>query len=103
MRRAQEKELRRLEEALLEEEYPQEAFPADSDEMELDWEDYEDYGEYEHYDVYNTDDVDVDMDAYSEAVHQGKHGSGLSVVITMVAMVALSAGILFLLKYLGVL
>ena len=97
MRRAQEKELRRLEEALLEEEYPQEAFPADSDEMELDWENYEEY------DVYNTDDVDVDMDAYSEAVHQGKHGSGLSVVITMVAMVALSAGILFLLKYLGVL
>ena len=100
MRRAQEKELRRLEEALLEAEYPQEAFPADSDEMELDW---EDYGEYEQYDVYNTDDVDVDLDAYSEEVHQGKRGSGLSVVITMVAMVALSAGILFLLKYLGVL
>ena len=47
IRRAQEKELRRLEEALLEAEYPQEAFPADSDEMELDW---EDYGEYEQYD-----------------------------------------------------
>ena len=97
MRRAQEKELRRLEEALMEAEYPQEAFPADSDEMELDWENYEEY------DVYNTDDVDVDMDAYSEEVHQGKRGNGLSVVITMVAMVALSAGILFLLKYLGVL
>lgn len=97
MRRAQEKELRRLEEALMEAEYPQEAFPADSDEMELDWENYEEY------DVYNTDDVDVDMDTYSEEVHQGKSGNGLSVVITMVAMVALSAGILFLLKYLGVL
>ena len=97
MRRAQEKELRRLEEALMEAEYQQEAFPADSNEIELDWENYEEY------DVYNTDDVDVDMDAYSEEVHQGKSGNGLSVVITMVAMVALSAGILFLLKYLGVL
>ena len=97
MRRAQEKELRRLEEALMEAECPQEAFPADSNEIELDWENYEEY------DVYNTDDVDVDMDAYSEEVHQGKRGNGLSVVITMVAMVALSAGILFLLKYLGVL
>ena len=95
MRRAQEKELRRLEEALMEAEYPQEAFPADSDEMELDWE------YYEEYDVYNTDDVDVDMDAYSEEVHQGKSGNGLSVVSTRVAMVALAAGILFLLKYLG--
>ena len=42
-------------------------------------------------------------DAYSEDVHRGSSGSGLSVVVTMVAMVALSAGILFLLKLLGVL
>ena len=100
MRKQQQRELQRLEEALLETEYNQEAFPADSDEFELDW---EEYGESESYDIYNTDDVDVDMDAYSEEVHQGKSGNGLSVVITMVAMVALSAGILFLLKYLGVL
>ena len=99
MRKQQQKELRRLEEALLEAEYPQEAFPADP-ENELDWEDYEDS---ESYDVYNTDDVDVDLDEYSEDVHAGKSGSGISVVVTMLCMVALSAGILFLLKYLGVL
>lgn len=100
MRRAQDKELRRLEEALMEEEYPQEAFSADVDETELDWEEFADP---QQYDVYNTDDTDVDLDAYSEEVRQGKSGSGLSAVITMVAMVALSAGILFLLKILGVL
>ena len=100
MRRAQEEELRRLEKALMEADEIQEAFPADSDEMELDW---EDFSEYEQYDVYNSDEVDVDMDEYSEDVHRGSSGSGLSVVVTMVAMVALSAGILFLLKLLGVL
>ena len=100
MRRSQEKELRRLEEALMEAEYPREAFPAESDEMELDWEEFEDY---DRYDVYNTDDADVDLDAYSEEVHKGKGGSELTVFVTMVVMVALAAGILFLLKYLGVL
>lgn len=99
MRKQQEKELRRLEEALMEAEYPQEAFPADP-ELELDWDEFEDT---ESYDAYNTDDVDVDLEEYSEDVHQGKRGSGLGVVLTMICMVALSAGILMLLKYLGVL
>ena len=99
MRKQQQRELRRLEEALMEAEYPQEAFPAEQ-EMELDWDDYEDP---ESYDVYNTDDVDVDLDEYSEDVHAGKSGSGVAIVVTMLCMVALSAGILFLLKYLGVL
>ena len=99
MRRQQEKELRRLEEALMEAEYPNEAFPAE-EEMELEWDAAEDY---ESYDVYNTDDVDVDLDEYSEEVHQGTHGSGLGIVLTMICMVALSACILMLLKYLGVL
>ena len=99
MRKQQEKELRRLEEALMEAEYPQEAFPADP-ELVLDWDEFEDT---ESYDAYNTDDVDVDLEEYSEDVHQGKRGSGLGVVLTMICMVALSAGILMLLKYLGVL
>ena len=100
MRRAQEKELRRLEEALLEAEYPQEAFSVDSDELELDWEEFE---ESHPYDVYNTDDVDVDLEEYSEEVHGGKRGNGLGILLTMLVMVALSAGILYLLKLLGVL
>lgn len=99
MRRQQEKELRRLEEALLEAEDPQEAFSAE-EEMKLDWEASD---EDVYCDVYNSDDVDVDMDAYSEDVHQGAGGSGLGVFLTMLAMVALSGCILMLLKYLGVL
>ena len=100
MRKQQQRELRRLEEALLETEYTQEAFPADTDEFELDWEDYD---ESESYDVYNTDDVDVDMDEYSEDVRRGKQGGGLGIVLTMLTMVLLSGCILLLLKYLGVL
>ena len=100
MRKQQQRELQRLEEALLEAEYPQEAFPADPDEFELDWETPDDS---EYYDVYNTDDVDVDLDEYSEDVHRGKQTSGWSIVLTMLAMVALSGCILFLLKHLGVL
>lgn len=100
MRRAEERELRRLEEALMEAEYPQEAFPADSEEMELSWESLDGYGQRK---VYNTDNADVDLEEYSEDVHRGKGGSGWSIVVTMAAMVALSAGILYLLKLLGVL
>ena len=57
----------------------------------------------EDYEIYNTDDTDVDLEAYSEEVHQGTSGNGLSVVLTMLVMVALSASILLLMKYLGVL
>ena len=98
MRKQQQKELRRLEEALMEAEFSQEAFPADP-EMELDWDEFE---ASQHYDVYNTDDTDVDLEEYSEEVHRGKGSSGLGIVLTMLCMVALSACILYLLKVLGV-
>lgn len=100
MRKQQQKELRRLEEALLEIEDTQEAYPAGSDEWELDWEESDDS---EYYDVYNTDDVDVDLDEYSEDVHRGKSGRGVSIIVTMLLMVVLSACILMLLRFLGVL
>ena len=48
MRRQQEKELRRLEEALMEAEYPNEAFPAE-EEMELEWDAAEDYESYDYF------------------------------------------------------
>lgn len=92
MGKRQQEELRRLEEALL----------ASDDRQELpDWGSRA--SQKDNYAVYNTDESDVDLDAYSEEVHQGRAGSGLSVLLTMVAMVALSAGILLLLKILGVL
>lgn len=92
MGKRQEKELRRLEEALMESEDLQDAAdfwrkpPKNDDHI-----------------VFNTDDTDVDLDAYSEEVRRGKNGSALSVLLTMLAMVALSAAILLLLKVLGVL
>ena len=62
MRKQQQKELRRLEEALLEVEDTEELFDP---EEELDWEDVE---IPEDYEFYNTDDVDVDLEDYSDEV-----------------------------------
>ena len=99
MRNRQQKELQRLEKALMELDDTQAYYnEPEEEEPELFWEQPE-----EDYDIYNTDDTDVDLEAYSEEVHQGKSGAGLSVVLTMLVMVALSASILLLLKYLGVL
>ena len=95
----QQDELRRLEEALME---------------DSDLADFDDFGYGQQNTQWqsvsipeskgrNTDRADVDLDAYSEEVHQGSSRNGLSVVLTMLVMVALSASILLLLKYLGVL
>ena len=89
MGRRQDKELRRLEEALMESDDLQEVWSKSS--------------KQDDHIVFNTDETDVDLDAYSEEVHRGRKGSGLSVVLTMLAMMALSAAILLLLKILGVL
>ena len=51
----------------------------------------------------NTDRADVDMDAYSEDVYQGGSWKGVSFLLTMLAMVALATCILILFKLLGVL
>ena len=51
----------------------------------------------------NTDRADVDMDAYSEDVYQGGSRKGVSFLLTMLAMVALATCILILFKLLGVL
>ena len=107
MRRQQEEELRRLEQALLEdarEEYPQEADP-------LEWVDefYEDVADEtgstppQDFTVRNTDDVDVDLEGYSEEVYRGKRGGCLIPgLITVLALCVLTAMVLWLLQYLGV-
>lgn len=97
MRKQQQKELRRLEEALLEVENTEEIFDP---EEELDW---EDTVIPEDYDFYNTDDVDVDLDAYSEDVHSGSRGSGLGIFLAMLLMLGLAACIMLFLRYLEVL
>ena len=94
MRKNQQQELRRLEDALMETEFANEW-----DAPNKTWQSFSET----NYNSYNTDDVDVDMNAYSEEVYRERSGSGLSVFLTMVAMVALSLCILILLKITGVL
>ena len=92
MSKRQQEELRRLEEALMESDYMHEVPDF-----------WEDPPKKNSQVFYNTDDSDVDLDEYSEEIHRGSKGNGLSAVLTMLAMLALSAGILLLLKMLGVL
>ena len=94
MRKRQEEELRRLEEALLKEDAP-DMLPEDPEDWDPDWEVSEDS---EYYDAYNTDDVDVDLDEYSEDVHDGAGRGGAGILIVMLTMIVLSAGFLLLLK-----
>ena len=103
MRKQEEEELRRLEQALLEES-DQEDFP---EEDPLDWVDefYDDAGQTPAMDftVRNTDDVDVDLDDYSEEVYRAKRGGCLIPgLITVLALCVLTAMVLWLLQYLGV-
>lgn len=95
MGKREEKELHRLEEALLEEESTQET----PDMPEPVWQQNDDLD----YDIYNTDDTDVDLAEYSDTVYREHSGSGLAVLVTMLCMGLLSVFILILLKYLGVL
>ena len=78
MGKREEKELHRLEEALLEEESTQEAPNAPSPA----WHQDDDLD----YDIYNTDDTDVDLAEYSDTVYREHSGSGLAVLVTMLCM-----------------
>ena len=97
MSKRQDEELRRLEEALLESE------DTEDTEWEPDEAETEPWDDDIDYQVYNTDDTDVDLDEYSEDVYRERSGRGLSVLLTMLCMAALSVCILLLLKYLEVL
>ena len=99
MSKQQRDELRRLEEALME---------------DSDLEGFDDFGYGQQNSQWqsvsipdsngrNTDRTDVDMDAYSEDVYRGGSRKGVSFLLTMLAMVAISVGILILFKLLGVL
>ena len=98
MRKQEREELRRLEEALMKPEFTE--MPADEMEiLEESWQDLSDVS----YDIYTTDEVDVDLEAYSEDVHRGRQSNALPVIITVLALIALSAMVLWLLQFLGVL
>ena len=95
MGKRQQRELQRLEEALMAVEYTED----EADQLEHTWR----QASGVDYDMYNTDAADVDLEDYSEDVYQESERHGLSGFLTMLAMVALSACILLLLKVLGVL
>ena len=104
MRKQEEEELRRLEKALLEDPDLEES---DQEEDPLDWvEDfYDDIGDTvpQDFTVRNTDDVDVDIEDYSEDVYRAKRGGCLIPgLITVLALCVLTAMVLWLLQYLGV-
>lgn len=103
MRRQEEEALRRLEQALLEDN-PEEDSPPEEDPLEWVEEFYED-GESlsAGFTVHNTDRTDVDLDSYSEEVYQGKRGGCLIPgLVTVLALCVLTAMVLWLLNYLGV-
>ena len=105
MKKQEQEALERLEKALMEdplyEEVPQEEDP-------LEWveEFYEDVAEETppaDFTVHNTDDVDVDLEDYSEEVYRAKRGGCLVPgLITLLALCVLTAMVLWLLQYLGV-
>ena len=96
MRKSQQKELQRLEEALLEDTFDNNYSQRSCGKTPRTFSD-------DHYSAYNTDESDVDMDSYSEEVYQEPAGRGLSVFLTMLLMLLLAAGVLVLLKIMGVL
>ena len=96
MRSRQQKELRRLEEALMEAEYEEEN---NFDEPVKTWQ----QARKPDCHAYNTDEADVDLDEYSQEVYDEPAGRGLGVVATMLVMVLLSLCILLFLKLQGVL
>ena len=104
MRRQEEEELRRLEKALLEDP-DQEEFDQEEDPLEWVEDFYDDIGDTmpQDFTVRNTDNVDVDIDDYSEDVYRAKRGGCLIPgLITVLALCVLTAMVLWLLQYLGV-
>ena len=107
MHKDQREELRRLEQALLE---------ADGQEAEDSWEvteaqadDWLDelFQEFEEdpaqCPVYNTDQTDVDMESYSEAVGEAPERGGCAICVFLVLISVLGAGVLWFLKKWGIL
>lgn len=86
MRKDQREELRRLEQALLEPELPEEDWQQDADTDQ--WLDDFYSPEPVHCQVYNADDTDVDLEEFSEEVQRGHRSGGcllpLMIILTLV-------------------
>ena len=90
--------LRRLEEELLSTEYEDQLQPDELDILEEAWQDFAEFPE----DIYNTDDLDVDLDDYSEEVYQDNSPGPSSAVLVALTVLLLLVVIFCLLKLLGV-
>lgn len=97
MRKQEQENLRRLEEALMAAEPSKEVPEEELYMLEDSWQDLSDTD----YEIYNTDDPDVDMTDYSEDVYRGRSRSSLGVLL-VVTLFLLAAVVLWLLKLLGV-
>ena len=90
--------LRRLEEELLSTEYEDQLQPDELDILEEAWQDFAEFPE----DIYNTDDLDVDLDDYSEEVYQDNSPGPSSAVLVALTVFLVLVVIFCLLKLLGV-
>ena len=98
MGRQEQEELRRLEAALLEQSCIEENSEEELEFLEHTWQAVSDVS----YDAYNTDRSDVDPDAYSEDVYRGRRSNVIPALVTILALAVLTAMILWLLEFLGV-
>jgi len=101
MRKDQLEELRRLEEALLEQEAPEEDDWQEEDDSD-EWLEEFYSSEPVHCDVYNTDEADLDLEEYSRDVHQGNSGGGCLIPILIFLTLVLCALVGFVLWKQGV-
>ena len=98
MRKQEQEELRRLEEELMATEYTEEDLMDEIEILDDTWLDFMDFPDC----VYNSDDTDVDLETYSEEVHQGNNrGPSSALLVTLIIILSLVV-VFSLLKILGV-
>ena len=99
MKRDQEEELKRLEEALMEDMHWE---TAESEEDSMDWVEELFAEDPVSCDIYNTDDTDVDFEAFSQQVQAGKQNNWFPTLLFLTSLVLLVLIVLWFLRYLGV-
>lgn len=102
MHKDQKEELERLEAALMEMDQPEEPEEEDMDQWLEDLFADEEDDCVESYDVYNTDDTDVELEEYSQDVHEGRRGGGCLIPILLFLTLVLCALVGFMLWKMGV-
>ena len=102
MRKQEQEALRRLEAALMEQEHTDQIPTEEYAHSEDIWQELSDTDYDVDYEVYNTDAADVDLDEYSEEVHQGNHKNPFLTVALIFSLLLLVFSVLVLMNFLGV-